>query len=72
MAKLIHFLVEHAKSAGRWSLRRDNEMIAARITADPTKRLIHIQKAREYNHDLLWNLRQMRNIRQALPKEVQP
>jgi hypothetical protein len=49
---------------------RDEAMAAARL-ADPTTRVIRVQQAREWNHELLWNLRHVSDIKRSLRESLQ-
>ena len=48
----------------------ERERQAARL-ADPTTRVIRVQHAREWNHELLWNLRHVSNIKRSLRESLQ-
>jgi hypothetical protein len=49
---------------------RDEAIAAARL-ADSTTRVIRVQQAREWNHELLWNLRHVSDIKRSLRDSLQ-
>jgi hypothetical protein len=70
MDNRLDCLITHARYVGRWSKMRDEAIAAARL-ADPTTRVIRVQQAREWNHELLWNLRHVSNIKRSLRESLQ-
>ncbi len=70
MDNRLDCLITHARYVGRWSKMRDEAMAAARL-ADSTTRVIRVQQAREWNHELLWNLRHVSDIKRSLRESLQ-
>jgi len=70
MDNRLDCLITHARYAGRWSKMRDEAMAAARCADRAELRLIWVQQAREWNHEMLWSLRQVANIKQSIRQSL--
>ena len=71
MDNRLDCLVTHARHAGRWSRMRDDAMAQARCADRSALRLIYVQQAREWNHEMLWSLRQVSDIKRSLRESLQ-
>ena len=71
MDNRLNCLVTHARHAGRWSRMRDDAMAQARCATRPELRLIRVQQAREWNHEMLWSLRHVSDIKRSLRESLQ-
>ena len=70
MDNRLNCLVTHARHAGRWSRMRDDAMAQARCATRPALRLIYVQQAREWNHEMLWNLRHVSDIKRSIRQSL--
>lgn len=71
MDNRLDCLITHARYVGRWSKMRDEAMAAARCADRAELRLIRVQQAREWNHEMLWNLRHVSDIKRSLRESLQ-
>lgn len=70
MDNRLDCLITHARYVGRWSKMRDEAMAQARCATRPALRLIYVQQAREWNHEMLWSLRQVTSIKRSIRQSL--